>query len=646
MHPVSATPPRPGAAAFVAFAAGVVLVALAAFPGLCLAVGQASGAAPRAGELVLYYPGDRAAQVEALLEGRADILPLPDPERDPEALAKLAADPRVDVLAAPGFRLFHLGFNTRVRPFADRAFRHALAHAVDRQGAAEAAFGPYGFPASGFLPEYDPFFEPAGEPIPFDPQRAAALLDEAGYTRTREGVRRDPRSGQPLAPMTLLAPTEEEAAPAYRAARLIAEAVQALGIPLTLEALPWPALRERIARTDFDAYALSWWIPRHPGDYLHAVFHSSQDVLGGMNTTGIGRGDLDRALESLQNAPNQEAARQAARTVQRIAQREIPFIPLFYVPVLTAVRTDRVEGLTPMPRYGAADHRHRWGVLAVGPVGGEGDSAGEPVRWIVPAPVRSLHPLTAVGTGDWEVLGLLYEPLWVLDPETLEPSPWLASRWDVEVSEDGTTRITFWLRDDVRWHDGQPLTAADVRFTFERARANELAAWAGDLGQLTAVETPDPHQVVLTFSTGSYWHLYRTDVPILPRHIWEGTDDADAAGGTATEENRDPDPALLVGTGPFVFAEVTPEGGYRLRRNDDYRAPWAQQGAPDREGDGISDAKDSSEDDVDEGTGPQREEGGGETGEPGEEGDSGGEGGHGDPGIQEARAVPAPARTG
>src|SRR5690606_18612841 len=138
----------------------------------------------------------------------------------------------------------------------------------------------------------------------------------------------------------------------------------------------------------FDAYALSWWIPRHPGDYLHAVFHSSQDVLGGMNTTGIGRGDLDRALESLQNAPNQEAARQAARTVQRIAQREIPFIPLFYVPVLTAVRTDRVEGLTPMPRYGAADHRHRWGVLAVGPVGGEGDSAGEPVRWIVPAPVR------------------------------------------------------------------------------------------------------------------------------------------------------------------------------------------------------------------------------------------------------------------
>lgn len=679
MHPVSAVPPRPGAAAFIALAAGVVLAALVALPGLCLAVGQAAPSAPRAGELVLFYAGDRPAQVDALLEGRADVLPLPDPEGDLEALAALAADSRVDVLAAPGFRLFHLGFNTRGRPFSDRAFRHALAHGVDRQGAAEAAFGPYAFPASGYVPEYDPLFAPVREPIPFDPDRAAALLDEAGYTRTREGVRRDPRTGQPLAPLTLLAPTEEEAPPAYRAARVIADGLQALGIPITLEALPWPVLRERIARTDFDAYALSWWIPRNSADYLHAVFHSSQDVLGGLNTTGISRNDLDRALEALQSAPNLEAARQSARTVQGIVQWEVPFVPLFYVPVLTAVRTDRVDGLTPMPRYGAADHRHRWGVLTMG-LAGDGDHpADEPVRWIIPAPVRSLDPFTAVGPGDWDVLGLLYEPLWTLDPVALEPIPWLASRWNVEVGEDGTTRITFWLRDDVRWHDGRPLTSSDVQFTFERARANELAAWAGDLRQLTGVEAPDPHQVVLTFATGSYWHLYRTDVPILPRHIFEakdhgprgedhsgspdgsghgegvepdgahegadGDDGAGADGSPAAEEPEaapaglpGPDPGRLAGTGPFIFVDVTPEGGYRLRRNDDYRPPSAQAAAPEGEEDEADGEYTAPGDGHGERPEPEQEEGDGE-------GDGGGED-HGSPGIQEARALREHARTG
>src|SRR5690606_32777415 len=140
------------------------------------------------------------------------------------------------------------------------------------------------------------------------------------------------------------------------------------------------------------------------------------------------------------------------------------------------------------------------GILAIGSRdSGEGSGDGT-VRWTVPAPVESLNPFTAVGTADWDVLGLLYEPLWTLDPHTLAPRPWLASRWEMEVGEEGTTRITVWLRDGVTWHDGRPLTASDVQFTFERAKAGRIASWHGQLEPLISVEAPDPHQVVLTFS--------------------------------------------------------------------------------------------------------------------------------------------------
>lgn len=124
--------------------------------------------------------------------------------------------------------------------------------------------------------------------------------------------------------------------------------------------------------------------------------------------------------------------------------------------------------------------------------------------------------------------------------------PYLAESW--ELSEDGT-RILFRLRDDVRWHDGTPTTAADVAFTFRAAKDPEVAfpnrAWF-DLWE--AVEVLDPHTARFTVRPHAEPLYGWSQLPILPRHLLEGVAPADLATHAFGTERP-------IGNGPFRFVE-------------------------------------------------------------------------------------------
>lgn len=153
--------------------------------------------------------------------------------------------------------------------------------------------------------------------------------------------------------------------------------------------------------------------------------------------------------------------------------------------------------------------------------------------------------------------GLLY-----YDVETLEPKPQLAERW--EESEDGLT-LTFFLRDGVRWHDGQPFTSADVAFTITEVLLQFNSRGKAIYGNVTAVDTPDPLTVVLRLSKPAPYILAGLSSwisQILPRHLYEGTDFMTNPHNTAP-----------VGTGPYKLAGWERGNYMRLVRNEDY---WDQ----------------------------------------------------------------------
>lgn len=650
------------------------LMAFAAVPGA-----EGSGPASTPVEEIRFYAiTDAAARQEALLEGKADILPLPYPAPD-DVVAGLAGAPGIRLEQAPGYRMFHLAFNVRSWPMSDTGFRRGIAYGIDRGRLVQEALDGMGFVAAGYLAASDPFFHPPEGGFAFDPAEAENQLERAGFTPGKDGVRLDPRTEEPLRPLVLLAPTPEEAAPAHRAALAIAEAIRALGIPVEVEALPWAEMSARIQRSDFDLYALSVLQPRYPA-FLYSLFHSSQDVGGGLNTTGIQVRELDQALQQLRAAQDGDGARQAARRAQRLLYQEVPWVPLFHVPVISAVRDGRIGGLIPMPRYGATDYRNRVGTLELRTNAPEGAPEEATVRWVLPEEPGTLDPFRATSPSAWEILGRIFEPLWAIHSESGEPVPWLAKGWKLETGEaagkKGGTRLTFWLRDGVTWHDGTPFTAEDVRFTFEQAAGGHLPGWGRGLQGLAAVEAPAPDRVVLHFSSPSYWHFYQTDVPILPAHIWEGVtaggpaeepapDGEGAAGGGGTgggdggiaaggnsgsrgeveggaagpeaavgagtagaedgpadgRDNGEEEGRRLVGTGPFRFAGRDGDGAYRLVRYAGYQRPAMEHEIPaDEDGtgegeDGAGEAGGVGDGSGTELHGAQEDAGGGDDGE-------------------------------
>lgn len=157
-----------------------------------------------------------------------------------------------------------------------------------------------------------------------------------------------------------------------------------------------------------------------------------------------------------------------------------------------------------------------------------------------------------------EVATKIFEGLLEYDMD-LNPLPSLAKSW--EVSSDGKI-ITFQLRDDVTWHDGEPFTSADVQFSLMEVVKSYHPRGESNLGPLESIDTPDAHTVVFHLKH-AYVPMMRAlsglEAPIIPRHIYEGTDFRN------NEAVNNP-----IGTGPFKFVEWKKGSHIRLERNDDY----------------------------------------------------------------------------
>lgn len=170
--------------------------------------------------------------------------------------------------------------------------------------------------------------------------------------------------------------------------------------------------------------------------------------------------------------------------------------------------------------------------------------------------IDTLNPLASYMQVGFEVFLLIYDPLVRYD-ENFEPAGSLAESWTL--SEDGLT-WTFNLREGVAWHDGEPFTSEDVKFTYDLMLESGLGyMYSAYLTGISSIECPDEKTVVMKTDQPKANMLMNT-TPILPKHIWGEI----KAEELETYANEKP-----VGTGPFKF-DSSSEGVIKLVKNSDY----------------------------------------------------------------------------
>jgi peptide/nickel transport system substrate-binding protein len=183
-----------------------------------------------------------------------------------------------------------------------------------------------------------------------------------------------------------------------------------------------------------------------------------------------------------------------------------------------------------------------------------------------------LNPHFANGTKDQDACRIFYEPLASFDPDG-NVVPVLAaeapSLQNGQVAKDGMS-VTWKLKKNVVWHDGQPFTADDVVFTWEYVMDPGTAAVTiGSYRDIVRVDKLDSHTVKIGFKSPTpFWAAAFCGAatgPIIPKHLFQ------AFKGDKSREA--PTNLKPVGTGPFKFLDFKPGDIVRGEINTSYHVP-------------------------------------------------------------------------
>ena len=169
-------------------------------------------------------------------------------------------------------------------------------------------------------------------------------------------------------------------------------------------------------------------------------------------------------------------------------------------------------------------------------------------------PPMTLNPLLNEDVTVSQILGLIFEPLAVLDNE-FRVEGLLA---ELEFASDFGS-VNAKIREGALWHDGMPVTADDVIFSIEflRTAAPRTAVYKANIENIAQAVRIDARTVQIIFVRASVMTGYSLNFPIIPRHYYLGETDP------KSEKNMNP-----LGSGPYSPEEYTPTRSLLLRRNN------------------------------------------------------------------------------
>jgi peptide/nickel transport system substrate-binding protein len=210
-------------------------------------------AAPKVQRVVIRTIKDSSQRLAALKAGEIHGME----GLNPDDVKVVRADPNLQILLRPTNTTGYLAFNYKVKEFQDKRVRQAIAHAVNKQGIVNALYGGTGLPATQFQPPPLWGHNKDLKDYPYSPDRAGALLKEAGFGQGLKEITWEDGRKEPL-PFWYMPVSR----PYYPNPKEIAEAMAAdlakVGITVKLQTIDWAAYLDKRKKGELPLYMLGW----------------------------------------------------------------------------------------------------------------------------------------------------------------------------------------------------------------------------------------------------------------------------------------------------------------------------------------------------------------------------------------------------
>jgi peptide/nickel transport system substrate-binding protein len=225
----------------------------------------------------------------------------------------------------------YIGWNERRPYFADKRVRCAMAELVDRDGILKEILYGLAKKVTGTFYINSEDYSPEIMPLPYDPEDAKKLLDEAGWIdHDGDGIRDKAVDGQPVKfSFNFMYPSSSVTA--QRIGVLLQEQLRAVGIVMNLQNREWATFTGSLNEGSFDAVTLGWSLGVEQDPYQ--LWHSSQ-VSQGSNYISFKNAELDKIIEEARTEFDPAKRHALYHRFNGIVHDEQPYTFLFCTPAL------------------------------------------------------------------------------------------------------------------------------------------------------------------------------------------------------------------------------------------------------------------------------------------------------------------------
>jgi len=342
----------------------------------------------------------------------------------------------------------------------------------------------------------------------------------------------------------------------YQQALMIAENWRKLGLKVRLEPLniPNPLIQRVFKDKDFDATMMegSGLLDRlDPDFFLYTVFHSSNAGPGAWNLSGFNDQEYDKLAEAQRKEYDLEKRREIVWKCQEVLHKHVPWIVTVNNNAIQAYNQADFKD----PAISVSGFYDAITLFTIKPTGDRkifryGSSLSD---------LKTINPLVFNESDQFVYIYSIYDTLVRINPQG-KPEPWAANA--LETVNERTIDVT--LRDGMKFHDGKPLTADDVKFTFAYLAKHNPVYLQKKIECVESVEvlSKDKVRFRLKEPYAPFIALTLGLTPILPQHIWEKIE--------KPHEHRNVPP---IGSGPFKFVHWRETQEFMMTKNPEHFSP-------------------------------------------------------------------------